>query len=323
MTSAPAGGFPSQPELEARHCLANSRFAEIDSVRIHYVDEGQGPAIVLLHGSYASLRQWDDWADGLKADHRVLRFDMPATGLSGPASDYGAEAKLSLIRGLTALLGVDRFLLVATSSAGVAGAAFAAACPERLSGLILNNIGVGPVQHDAGRMSPAFRAALAADALHPHWHEEELWRQVMLANYADPTRLSDAVVTRWTELNNRQFPEAMRPDPVKVEAEFARTPDDLARIAVPTLVLWSDRDPEVPLEREGRLALALLATPDKQLVVIPDAGHMMPEECGARGLAHALPFIRRCAAHPESIALSPMSRMPQISMQHRTAVEPN
>jgi len=122
-----------------------------------------------------------------------------------------------------------------------------------------------------------------------------LWRQVLLANYADPARLSDAVVTRWTELNNRQFPEALRPDPVKVAAEFARTPDDLARVTVPTLVLWSDTDPEVPLEREGRLALELLASADKQLLVIPDSGHMMPEECGARGLAYALPFVRRCA----------------------------
>ena len=132
-TSAPAGGFPSQAALEARHGLAGSRFAEIDSVRIHYVDEGQGAAIVLLHGSYASLRQWDDWADGLSADHRVLRFDMPATGLSGPApdGDYSAGAKLSLIPGLTALLGIGRFLLVATSSGGVAGAAFAADYPER------------------------------------------------------------------------------------------------------------------------------------------------------------------------------------------------
>ena len=294
-TSAPPGGFPTQTALEARYCLPGSRFAEIDSVRIHYVDEGRGPAIVLLHGSYASLRQWDDWAEGLTADHRVLRFDMPATGLSGPApdGDYSAEAKLSLIRGLTTLRGIDRFLLVATSSAGVAGAAFAAEHPERLTGLILNNIGVGPVQHDASAMTPAFAAALTEDAKHPHWHEAELWRQVLLANYADPARVRDAVVTRWTELNNRQFPQSMRPDSVKVAAEFARTPADLARVTVPTLVLWSDKDPEVPLEREGRLALALLASADKQLVVIPDSGHMMPEECGARGLACAMPFIRR------------------------------
>jgi pimeloyl-ACP methyl ester carboxylesterase len=294
MTTQPEGGFPTQAELEARYCLVGSRFAEVNGVRLHYVDEGAGPAILLLHGSYASLRQWDDWAAGLRDRYRVIRFDFPAYGLSAPApdGDYGAAAKCALITALLDRLRTGRVLLVATSSAGVPGAAFAAADPARLTGLILNNIGVGPVRHDTPP-SPAFAAALAEDATHPGWHREAFWRQILLANYADPARLSDAVVTRWTELNNRQFPGATLPDPDATAAEFARTIDDLPRVTVPTLVLWSDRDPEVPLEREGRRAFDLLGAADKSLAIVPDAGHMMPEECGERGLEVALPFITR------------------------------
>ena len=295
--SGPEGGFPSQAALEARYGLPASRFADIGGVRLHFCDEGSGPTIILLHGSYASLRQWDDWAIRLKTGYRVVRFDWPAYGLSDamPDGDYSAASKLALIAGLADLLGIDRFTLVATSSAGVPGVAFAAACPDRVAGLIVNNIGVGPVQHDEAAFTPELQAVLAEDATHPGWHRPAFWREILRMNYADPARVSDAVVTRWTELNNRQFPAELRPDPAQAAAEFARTIDDLPCVTVPTLVLWSDTDREVPLEREGRLAFDLLGTTDKTLVVIPDAGHMMPEECGARGLDCAMPFLARVA----------------------------
>ena len=295
--TGPEGGLPSQAALEARYGLPSSRFADIAGVRLHYCDEGHGPDIVLLHGSYASLRQWDDWATRLRHRHRVVRFDWPAFGLSDavPDGDYSAGGKLALIAGLADLLGIDRFTLVATSSAGVPGVAFAATYPDRVAGLIVNNIGIGPVQHDEAVFTPELQAVLAEDATHPGWHRAAFWREILRANYADPARVSEAVVTRWTELNNRQFPAHLRPDPAKAAAELARTIDDLPRVTVPTLVLWSDTDREVPLEREGRLAFDLLGTPDKTLVVIPDAGHMMPEECGARGLDCAMPFLARIA----------------------------
>ena len=47
---------PDEATLRLRYGLPNSRFADIDGQTIHYVDEGRGPAIVLVHGSYGSLR---------------------------------------------------------------------------------------------------------------------------------------------------------------------------------------------------------------------------------------------------------------------------
>lgn len=291
-------GYTDQSDLERHYALPASRFEDIAGIRLHYVDEGAGPAIVLLHGSYASLRQWDDWAERLRSRYRVIRLDLPAFGLSGPdpAGDYRADRTVAVLAELLVRRGVDRATLVATSSAGVPGTAFAVAHPARVAGLILNNIGVGPVEHDEAKRSPAFKAAITEDATHPGWHRKELWRQVLLANFADPTLVSEAMVTRWTALNNRRLPAALRPDPAQVAAECVRTIHDLPRVDVPTLVLWSDSDPETPLEREGHRAFALLGTEDKALIVIPRCGHMMPEECGGRGLDLAMPFIRRIAA---------------------------
>lgn len=294
-TDTPPGGFPTEAELRARHALPWSRFIEVAGQVLHVVDEGTGPAILLLHGSYASLRQWDDWAAGLQADHRVVRFDWPAFGLSAPdaAGRYDAARKLELIDALADTLAIDRFVLVGTSSAGVPAAAYAAERAGRVDGLILNNIAVGPLEHDHDAMPEDLRVAIAAEAHHPHWHSAAFWGAVLRANFADPSRVTDELARRWSELNNRQFPGAALPDPAKAAEEFARTPGDLARIDVPTLLLWADRDPETPLEREGRRALALLATEDKVLQVVENCGHMMPDERGAPALDLARPFIDR------------------------------
>jgi len=53
---------PDDSTVRARYALADSRFVQIDGESVHFVDQGRGPAIVLVHGSFGSLRMWNDWA---------------------------------------------------------------------------------------------------------------------------------------------------------------------------------------------------------------------------------------------------------------------
>lgn len=287
----------SDAELRAKYSLPNSQFIEIDGQPIHYVDEGKGEAIVLVHGSFSSLRQWNDWAKNLSRDYRVIRFDRPPAGLSGPdpKGNYGMDREVELIDALTRRLGVDRFFLAVTSSGGFSGAAFAAEHPERLKGLVLNNIGIDATPPDRTHRPEAFKRAVAEDAKHGGYHVNELWRQVLLHNFTDKAKVTPALVAEWTELNNRapRFPRS----PDQGGAGYGRTVGDLARITTPTLVIWSADDVDTPLETTGRKALSLMtAASDKQFVVIPRCGHMMPIECPAEGLAVARPFFDRLSA---------------------------
>ena len=287
-------GLPDETELRARHALANSVFAQVDGVDLHYVDEGSGPAVFLLHGSYASLHQWDDWSTALRQDYRIVRLDWPAFGLSGPdpAGDYTCERKLALILALAERLHIKRFVVVGTSSAGVPAAALAANYPDRVSALILNKVAAGPLQHDHP-LPPEVLHEIEQDALHPGRHAPSFWRAILHMHYAKPERLSQETVDRWTELNNRRFAPEVTPDPLAAEAEFARTPADLARVTCPTLLLWSDQDHEVPIEREGQMALHALGCIDKELRIVPNCGHMAPDECGLDMLRVAMPFLER------------------------------
>ena len=75
---------PGEAQLRAKYGLPGSHFIEIDGEPIHYSDEGEGEAIVLVHGTFGSLRMWKDWVATLGGRYRIVRFDRPPYGLSGP-----------------------------------------------------------------------------------------------------------------------------------------------------------------------------------------------------------------------------------------------
>ena len=71
-------------KLIGKYANKESKFIEIDGMKVHYRDEGKGIPVILLHGTAASLHTWDDWTSELKKSYRVIRLDLPAFGLTGP-----------------------------------------------------------------------------------------------------------------------------------------------------------------------------------------------------------------------------------------------
>lgn len=289
---------PDDAVLRARYALADSRFVEVDGASVHYVDQGRGPAVVLVHGSFGSLRMWNDWTAQLTPRYRVIRFDRPRMGLSGPApaGRTGTEQELRIIAALTERLGVERFFLVATSSAGASAAAYAADHPQQVSGLILANIAVGAFTPNDARRSRTLKFLRAIDPLFKGWRPPEFWRQVLLENFFDQSKVTPELAREWTDLNNRAQRMPPATSMANPMAAFDQTVDDLARMSVPTLLLWSDHDHELPLETTGRRGLELLGSADKQLQVVTGCGHMMPLECGAASAPRALAFFDRIVA---------------------------
>ena len=197
---AARGGLlsPSEAELRARYMLPTSRMIEIDGEPIHYADEGSGEPIVLVHGSFGSLLMWNEWAVALKDRYRIIRFDRSPAGLSGPnpKGRYDFTHEAELIDALANKLALDKFYLVATSSGGAPAAQYAAAHPDRIKGIVLSNIAVGPLKADPNRNPWIVRQLRKTIPLLNGSRAEAELRGMLERNMLNRDKVTDELVTQ-------------------------------------------------------------------------------------------------------------------------------
>ena len=128
-------------ELKAEFKKKNSRFVQVDGTFVHYVDEGEGIPIILLHGTGASLHTWDLWAERLKNRYRVLRITLPGFGLSGPHFDkkYKIKDYVNLLENFVEKIGVEKFHLVGNSLGGSIAWLYSSFYGKKVNKLVLIN----------------------------------------------------------------------------------------------------------------------------------------------------------------------------------------
>ncbi len=120
-------------------------FEAADGRRLHYVDEGEGPAVLCLAGLSRNHRDFEALAARLRGRFRVLRLDSRGRGGSERAEDPFAEYQIAVEAG-DALALLDRLVLasaavVGTSRGGILGLVMAAARPGSVKALVLNDVG--------------------------------------------------------------------------------------------------------------------------------------------------------------------------------------
>ncbi|WP_174298242.1 epoxide hydrolase family protein [Sphingomonas bacterium] len=137
---------------------ADGKFVDVAGTRLHYVDRGSGPAIVLLHGLGAQLRNFSyGVADALEADFRVILVDRPGSGYSVPDGDQpGILEQAAIMAAFVDKLALDRPLLVAHSLAGAIALGVATYHPGTVGGLAL----LAPMTQPPGSMPPAVASAI-------------------------------------------------------------------------------------------------------------------------------------------------------------------
>ena len=117
------------------------RFIQVDDVRLHYVDRGEGPAVVLLHGNGVLLQDFEvSGVLGLATDqHRVIAFDRPGFGYSERpgATSWTPEAQADLIARALERIGVGPAVIVGHSWGAMVALAMALDHPAAVAGLVL------------------------------------------------------------------------------------------------------------------------------------------------------------------------------------------
>ena len=131
------------------------RTAILNGHTFAYLDSGDGPALLFIHGLTSSQRSWAHLVSALNHDHRVLAPDLFGHGASAkPMGDYSLGAHAATMRDLLDLLGIDRVTLVGHSFGGGIAMQFCYLFPERVERLVL--VASGGLGRD---VSPLLRAA--------------------------------------------------------------------------------------------------------------------------------------------------------------------
>ena len=200
----------SRAELEKLYLRSPADMTEVAGVQLHVRDDGprDAPAIVMLHGFGSSLHTWEPWAQAFKGQYRVIRLDLPGSGLSPPdaTNDYTDAHSINLIVGLMDQRGVARASLIGNSLGGRIAWTFAAQHPERTDKLIL----ISP----DGFASPGFAYGKAPDVppmlqAMQYALPKAFVRMNLGPSYGDISKMTPETVDRYYDL--MLVPGARRP----------------------------------------------------------------------------------------------------------------
>jgi pimeloyl-ACP methyl ester carboxylesterase len=270
--------------LAARYESAASRYADLPSgIRMHYRDEGAqgGPTLLLIHGFSASLHTWEPWVQRLGEDYRIVSLDLPGHGLTRAPAGYEAsiEAFRDAVHEFTRLQGLENFALAGSSMGGNVAWEYALAHPDQVNALILVDAsGWEDTRAEAAEEPEVFKL-LRNPVLGPVLRELDntrLIRQGLESSFADASLVDDAMVERYASLSRApghrdillQMTLGFR------ERNYA-TPERLAALSMPVLVLTGDTDRLVPPEHARQFNQAIQGS---QIVVFEATGHIPHEE---------------------------------------------
>ncbi|MFV0373954.1 alpha/beta fold hydrolase [Microbacterium sp.] len=127
-----------------------SRFVEMDGARLHYVNEGEGPVLLLIHGNPAWSFLYRHVIRDLSTGYRCIAVDLAGFGLSRPPEGFGflPSEQAELVRAFIDELDLTAVTLVAHDWGGPIGLAALTARPDRLAAVSLGNTWAWPVADD-------------------------------------------------------------------------------------------------------------------------------------------------------------------------------
>lgn len=256
------------------------RFVDVGGTRLHYVDRGQGPVIVMVHGLSGNLRNFHALIDRLAKDHRVIAVDRPdcgySTQLSGEHPDLFAQA--AILAEFMRTLDLRRPLLVGHSLGGALSLALALDHPDAVSGLALIAPASGPILDppavfkDLNLSSPIARELIAWTLATPigKLKHEAMLRDVFApepvpANF--DTDGGGALAGR-----PREFVTASQ-DMIRLRSELPRMAPRYAALTLPVDIVFGRQDPLLDYRLHGERLAATI--PGARLHLL-EGGHMLP-----------------------------------------------
>lgn len=286
-------------DLEAKYAVTGTKYADLgDGMRLRYLDQGpaDAPVVLLLHGYTSSLDSWLPWVNQLKGDYRVIALDLPGHGLSRAPDGWRASpgAYAELVERFAKAQGLEKFVIGGESMGGWVAWEYALRHPSRLHGLVLIDSSGWP---DERPETKAKNDSFVVKALHNPLGRAILLpldpraslRNGLIASFENDALVTDAMIDRYADMYRAPGHREMLTDLlVNWEDWPMATPQRLAAIRTPTLIMHGEKDVLVPIEHARLFDQAI---PDSRLIVYRGVGHIPPEEAPARTAADLMAFL--------------------------------
>ncbi|MFM0199463.1 alpha/beta hydrolase [Paraburkholderia fungorum] len=301
-------GITSVPrtELQRRYTQSGSKFVKIMGADVHYVDEGSGDTIVMIHGFASSLHTWNRVADELKREHRVIRLDLPPFGVTGPLrSNSGAIETMNLptyrrfIDTFMQALGISRATLIGNSLGGLISWDYAARHREAVDKLVLIDSAGFPMKLPI--YIGLFNSALVRVSS-PWWLPEVIIKSAVRNVYGDPRTIDPVTLRRYVEFFHGEGTRTAIGKMVPTLDFKDVDTDVLKTLNVPSLVLWGAKDRWIPTAHAAEFASRI---PGAKSVMYPGLGHIPMEEAPERVMVDLREFL---GSHSEAAPMSESMR---------------
>ena len=291
----------SVQSLVARWAPPPSQFIDLHGQLVHLRDEGPRDdpmPLVLLHGTSASLHTWEGWSAALRTQRRVITFDLPAFGLTGPFSgkyatwNYGGDELARFVLDLLDELKLQRFALGGNSLGGEVAWRVASLAPERVQRLVLVDAAGYELRSES--VPVGFRLANLPginrlfEWLLPRGLVEASVREV----YGDASKVTPALVDRYFETTLREGNRRALVQRFQAQAiDLQSVPANVARLRalkVPTLLIWGSRDRLIPPALAERFKRDITGS---RLILLDGLGHVPQEEDPGASVAPVRAFL--------------------------------
>lgn len=257
-------------------------FVQLSAGKVHYLDQGTGIPVLLLHANPGDSQDYAAVIPTLAKQYRVIALDWLGYGLSDSPlhpEQWGLDDYYLMLREFLTALALPPAFMIGNSFAGNIILRLAGEAPERVKGLVLISCAVFTPQNLFTRLFCRFQGSRFSVA--PYYlamfylHERNDFTHAMLNRAAtiqsEPAR---------KQLNRTLWRSFALPN----DALLATC----AHIATPTMISFGENDPIVPARKNRRVALHYL--PDAKLVTFP-CGHAPFAELPTQFLTHVLPFL--------------------------------
>ena len=270
----------SPEEVYKKYALASSQQIAIGGVQLHYSDEGNrldSTPLLLIHGTSSSLRTWDGVTAQLKSQYRIIRFDLPGFGLTGPNPnrDYSTSYYNQVIDSFLTALHVSRVIIVGNSLGGLIATQYAIYQPAKVRGLVLvDAAGLPPAKKTTGAIGFKLAQMPVINRLLTIITPRELVKKSLQDAYGDTEKVTDSLTTQYFDMltregNRQALIDRMRQGWQVTDSNF------LTKVEAPTLIVWGSKDRLIPVENAELFQQKIK---NSQVHIWDNLGHVPMEE---------------------------------------------